>query len=422
MRRAARWSVAVAALVLCACTGDEEAADPGLNEEPEISGALTSWFLDPGSAPARAAITAAVDAFEADHPAVTVSVEYLPWAEGRGRLQAAIAAGEAPDVAQTSTAWTAELAGQGALAPAVPADGVEYVGALTDPAAVDGTAHEYPWFGDTQALIYRTDVFDRAGVSAPATWDEVFSVGDTIAAEVRDVAPLLVGGAHLDLLAPLVWAAGGEIATPVAGNWQSGVDSAAGREAFSHFESVWKKGWSPRQAVTWTSQDVRRAFAEGRSAMLIGTMADLRAVLAANPELDGNVSAALVPAGPGGDRAAVASGTHLVVLQSSAHPEAADALARHLTTPEQAAPFAAAVNALPGTVEGVAAAVDDDETLAAFGEQFVAHSRTYPAAAWWQQVVAAGAWAATAQQLMTGALTAHEAAAAVDAAIRSAIG
>jgi ABC-type glycerol-3-phosphate transport system substrate-binding protein len=413
-----------AAILLCSCTGDDESAGAGDGPTPTAtySGALTTWFLDPGSAAARAAVQSAVDAFGSEHPGVTVRVEFVPWAEGRDRLTAAVAASEAPDLAQTSTAWTAELAAEGSLAPAAPADGFEYVASLVDSGAVSGTSYGYPWFAQAQALLYRTDVLAQADVSAPATWEEVFSVGDTIMAEVPDVAPMQVGGNHLDLQAPLLWAAGGDIATQVAGVWKSGVDSAAGREAFSHFESVWKKGWSPRGAVEWTPDDVRTAFADGRSAMMIGGLADLRAVIAANPGLAGEISSALLPAGPGGNRDAVVSGTHLVVLDSSAQQEAAAALARHLTTPEQSAPVADAVEALPGTHEGIEMLAAGDAALTAFGEQLVDHSRTYPAAVWWQEVVSAGAFEAATQRLMQGRITAHEAAARVDAAIRGAIG
>jgi N,N'-diacetylchitobiose transport system substrate-binding protein len=425
VNRAACWALAIGSgLLLCSCTGSGAGsdADDDPTEHAELVGSLTTWFLDPGSAPARAAIEAATEAFEAEHAAVAVGVEYVPWAEGKQRLTAAVAAGEAPDVAQTSTEWTAELAAQDVLAPGSPADGVEYVDSLLLPAAVDGTNVGYPWYGATQALIYRTDVLSQAEVSPPASWEEIFSVGDTIATELPEIAPIQVGGAHLDLQAPLVWAAGGDIATQVAGVWQSGLDSPAGRDAFDHFESVWKKGWSPRDAVTWAASDIRTAFAEGRSAMMIGTLADLRAILSANPGLDGSVGTALLPEGPGGSRDAVATGSHLVVLKGSAEQEVAAAFVQHLTAPEHAVPLTEALGVLPGTRAGIDAAVADDEALVAFGEQLFEHSRTYPATTWWQEVVAAGAFETATQQLMHGQLTAPEAAAAVDSAIRSAIG
>jgi ABC-type glycerol-3-phosphate transport system substrate-binding protein len=102
--------------------------------------------------------------------------------------------------------------------------------------------------------------------------------------------------------------------------------------------------------------------------------------------------------------------------------EAAAAFARHLTTPDQSVPVAEAIGALPGTRAGIEALVADDEVLSAFGERLVDHSRTYPSAAWWQEVVSAGVFEAATQQLMHGRITAHEAAGAVDAAIRRAIG
>jgi N,N'-diacetylchitobiose transport system substrate-binding protein len=106
-------------------------------------------------------------------------------------------------------------------------------------------------------MIYRTDVFAQAGVEPPTTWDEILSVGDTIAATVPDIAPMHVGGTDVHMLAPLVWGAGGEIATAEGDTWQAGVDSEAGPQAFRFFETLWKKGWSPEAAVQWNSVDLR---------------------------------------------------------------------------------------------------------------------------------------------------------------------
>ena len=409
------------ALVLTACTGDDESSDAA-DDAAELSGDLTVWIMDPGNPEAQATIEATGAAFEGEHEGVTIDIEYVPPADAHDRFVTGIAADLVPDLAEMGTTWTPGFGELGALAPVQEAQGVAYVDALVESGTVDGTTYGYPWYADVTALIYRTDVFDQAGVEPPTTWDEIRSVGDAIAATVPDIAPLHVAGGHVPMMASLVWGAGGEIATQQGDTWQAGVDSAAGRDAFSYFETLWKKGWSPVDAVQWDADDAREAFTRGRSAMMIGGGSDLSAVLSANPDLEGKVGVALMPAGPAGSQDAVAGGSHLVVFQESDQQELAHAFARYMIAPGQVATFTEQIGFLPGTVAGVDASIGDDDLAGVFGRQLVEHSRSYPPAGWWGSVEGGLVLPEQAQRLMRGEITAEEAAVAADAAIQHAIG
>ncbi|HEX6577406.1 MAG TPA: extracellular solute-binding protein [Jiangellaceae bacterium] len=415
-----RVSVAALALVLAACTGDDESS-AAADDAAELSGDLTVWIMDPGNPEIRETIDATAAAFEGAHEGVTIDIDYVPPADTHDRFAIGIAAGLVPDLAEMGTTWTPGFGEQGALAPVQEAEGFEYVDALVESGTVAGTTYGYPWYADVTALIYRTDVFDQAGVEPPATWDEIRSVGDAIAATVPNIAPMHIVGGHVPMMASLVWGAGGEIATQQGDTWQAGVDSAAGREAFSFFETLWKKGWSPVDAVQWDADDARAAFTSGQSAMMIGGGSDLSAVLSANPDLEGKLGIALMPAGPAGSQDAVAGGSHLVVFQESDQQELAHAFARHMIAPGQVAMFTGKIGFLPGTVAGVEASIGDDLD-GVLRRQLVEHSRSYPPAGWWGAVEGGLVLPEQAQRLMRGEITAEEAAAAADAAIQHAIG
>jgi N,N'-diacetylchitobiose transport system substrate-binding protein len=378
--------------------------------------------MDPGNSEVQETIDATAAAFESEHQRVTIGIEYIPRAGAHERFVTGVAASDVPDLAQMDTTWTAGFGEQGALAAVEAAGGVEYIDALVEAGTVGGTAYGYPWYADAAALIYRVDVFDQAGVEPPTTWDEIRSVGDAIAATVPDVAPMHVPAGHVPMLACLVWGAGGEIATQDGNTWQPGVDTDAGRDAFRFFEALWKKGWSPVDAVGWDAGDAREAFAAGRSAMLIGRGSDLSAIVSAAPNLDGKIGIALIPAGPTGSRDAVAGGSHLVVFQHSDQQELAHAFAGYMIAAEQVTTFTEQIGLLPGTVAGVEESVGDDDLAGVLGRQLVEHSRSYPAAAWWREIESALVFPGVAQQLMRGEITAEEAAAAANAAIQHAIG
>ncbi len=432
MRMRLGWTggVTALALVLTACGGDDngDAAEPGgaaADETPaeqvELSGDLSVWIMEPGNEEVQATLDGFAADFEAQHEGVSVTIDYVPWANAHDQFVTAIAGGQVPDLAEMGNTWTPEFAELGAFAPVEPPEGTQFVGGLAESSTLDGTTYGYPWYAGARGLIYRTDVFEDAGVDVPTTWDEVLEVGDTIAAET-DVAPIRPAGGYQHMFQPLIWNAGGDIATQEGDSWTPGFDTNAGHAALTYFQDLWDRGWSPEGAVQWNSVDVRDDFANEGAAMMVGGGWDLRAILGANPDLEGRVGTAVLPAGPGGNSDTFAGGSHLVVFSESPQQDLAKAFAEYLIAPEQAQAFADQIGFLPGTVEGVEETVGGDELFGVFGDQFVNHSRAYPVASWWGRVEGAAVIPNELQRLMLGEVTVEEAAANIDAGIADAIG
>lgn len=407
---------AALALVLAGC-GDGD-GDGGGGD----TGELTVWIMEPGNPEVQATIDGFGDDFEAERDGVTVNIEYVPWPDAHTQLTTALAGGQVPDVAELGNTMTPEFAEAGAFAPVEAPEGVEYVAGLAQSAEVDGATYGYPWYAGARALIYRTDVFDEAGVDVPETWDDVLAAGEAIEAEVDDVDPIHVAGAYQHMNQPLIWGTGGDIASREGDTWTPGYDTPEGHQALEFFVELWDRGWSPEGAVTWNSADVREAFANGQAAMMVGGGWDLRVILDSNPDLDGNVGVALMPAGPAGNRDVFAGGSHLAVFEESENQELAKEFAEYMISTEQATAFADQIGFLPGTVDGVEAAVGGDELFGVFGDQFVNHSRPYPVAGWWGTVEGTGAIPDEFQKLMLGDATVEEAAENIDAALVDAIG
>jgi raffinose/stachyose/melibiose transport system substrate-binding protein len=167
--------------------------------------------------------------------------------------------------------------------------------------------------------------------------------------------------------------------------------------------------------VGWNSIDVRDAFANGDSAMMIGGGWDLAAILSTNPDLEGEVGTALAPAGPGGNRDAFAGGSHLVTFAESENPELGAQFIEFMLQPEQVTAFTEAIGFLPGTVSGVeASSASGDELYGTFAEQLVEHSRSYPPTAAWGQIEGDLVFTNATQEMLQGSLTPEEAAAQVD--------
>ncbi|MFA9429497.1 sugar ABC transporter substrate-binding protein [Egicoccus sp. AB-alg2] len=408
---------AAVALLATACGGggdDTASADGGAEGGAENASGdagpqtLSVWIMEPGNDEVERIVRDSAEQFEAENEGVTVELEFVPWASAHDQFVTAVGGGQVPDVAEMGTTWTAEFAQLG-LAPVEADADADYVASLVEAGTVEGTSYGYPWYAGARALIYRADVFEEHGLEVPETWDELLDVAETIEAET-DLAPIHVAGNYNHMLLPMVWQAGGEIATQEGEAWNATLDSQEGREAFGFYADLWERGWTPEGAVSWNSADVRTAFANEESAMMVGGGWDLGALLADNPELEGRVGTALLPEGPGGSRDTFAGGSHLVVFEEAENPDLAVQFVEFMLQDEQVSAFAEAVGFLPGTESGVAASsAATDPLYEPFTTQLVEHSRSYPASPNWGTVEGDAVFVNAMQQVMTGDLTVDEA-------------
>ncbi len=318
-------------------------------------GPLQVWIMEPGSAELRAFFTSATTEFESAHPGDRVSVQFVPWASAHDQFVTAIGGGQTPDVAEMGSTWTPEFADIGALEP-VDLTG-RYVPSLVDAATLGGKVYGVPWYAGARALIYRADFLRSLGLAVPATWNDLLTVGRAVRDRARMPAFGVAGDAEHYVL-PMVWQNGGEIAVRKDGVWRSGMSTPPAVAAVQFYADLFRtEHFAPAGALSWNARDVRQAFAAGDLAMMIGGAWDLKAILAAHPELAGKVGTALLPAGPAGDRSSFAGGSHLVVFSGTKKEAVAHRYIDFLLDPARVAAFTSRIGFLPATL-GSAGGVD----------------------------------------------------------------
>jgi ABC-type glycerol-3-phosphate transport system substrate-binding protein len=205
MMRRRRWRsfalLATITLVAAACGGDGDGGGDGGQgfEGEDLSGQTIEvaaiWGEDTGEAQAFAQV---IDLFEQQTGA---TVEYtstgddLPTVIG-GR----IAGGDPPDVAMVGQPGTiADFAAQDALVPldgtpAADALDANYEASWRELGSVDGTLYAIYFKATNKATVwYNLNVFNDAGVSPPATWEEFLSTAQTISDS--GVPPFAIDGA-----------------------------------------------------------------------------------------------------------------------------------------------------------------------------------------------------------------------------------
>ncbi len=163
-------AVATGALALTACAGAGGGGGGGGGDEVNVLMVNNPQMED------LQRLTA--DHFTAD-TGITVNYTILPENEVRARIgqEFSSQAGQY-DVASLSNYEIPTYAGNGWLSPITPEEDFNQDDILTPMAeslTVDGEIYGQPFYGEGSFLMYRTDVFDEAGLTMPEnpTWEEI---------------------------------------------------------------------------------------------------------------------------------------------------------------------------------------------------------------------------------------------------------
>jgi oligogalacturonide transport system substrate-binding protein len=139
-----------------------------------------SWW---GGGDRHEATLAAIKAFEAANPDVVVKPEYMGWDGYLERLTTQIGSQSEPDLMQIDWAWLAMFSkdGNGYYNIYDLQDKVdftkEYDKQWLDTGTVAGKLNAIPISFTASVMAYRRDMWEKAGVAYPKTWDEMFAAG-----------------------------------------------------------------------------------------------------------------------------------------------------------------------------------------------------------------------------------------------------
>lgn len=241
-----------------------------------------------------------------------------------------------PDVLQLDVVWTPEFAAAGWLLP-LDSYGPETRGFF--PATIEanvwnGRLYALPWFVDVGMLYWRTDLLERA----PLTLAEmVDSASRAMGAPGGPPRGIVWQGARYEGLVTvfleILGAYGGEI---LDAGGRVRVDEPAAVRALTHLrDQVHRWEIAPEAVLTWHEEETRFAFQNGTSVFMRNWPYAYTLVNGGDSRVAGRVGVAPMPAAPGGRPTATLGGSQLAVNPNSDAPEAAYALIRFLTSPEQ---------------------------------------------------------------------------------------
>lgn len=395
-------TLAAAALLVAACGTNTGSVEPGgaatqapaVNADVEIGGTLTVWAMGNEGV----VLKARADAFMADNPGVTVNVTPVDWGQAVAKLQTAIAGKQTPDVSQMGTDMMGQFAATGALE-AVPGnfEPATFFEGAWNTNVVAGTVSGVPWYVETRLLYYRSDVAEKAGITAPpATWEELTAMAKAMQADGGAKWGLSLGTMNWQEYLPFLWSAGGDV---MDADGAFTLNSPEAVEALTYYNSFFTEGLSPTSVPE--GFDITPAFVAGTHPMFFSGPWHLALIKeAGGADIDGKWAIAPMPTKV--SATSFVGGSNLVVFKESKNKEAAWAFVQYLSDPATQVAWYGESGDLPA----VQSAWDDpalaaDPNVAMFGQQ-LADTKAQPALSTWSELGVA--LNSTLEKMTTGGL------------------
>jgi multiple sugar transport system substrate-binding protein len=338
------------------------------------------------------------EGFTKANPGVTVNVTPVAWDQAVSKLQTAIGGHQTPDVSQMGTDMMGQFAQTGGLEP-VPADMTKdpYFESAWNTNNVQGTTYGVPWYVETRMLYYRTDIAEKAGITAPpATWDGLNKMAKAMQAQGGAKNGIGLGTKNNQEYFPFLWSNGGDI---MDAQGKFTLNSPQAVEALTEYQSFFKDGVAPKSVPE--GFDITPAFVSGTHPMFFSGPWHIGLITKAGGE-GFDKKWAIVPIPKKVSSTSWIGGGNLVVYKDSKNKDLGWAFVKWMTDPKTQAAWYKQVSDLPA----VTAAWDEpelksDEKVTKFGEQLKS-TKAVPAIPTWNEV--STAINNTLEKLTTGSL------------------
>lgn len=328
----------VSALALTSCGG----GDGDTQASADTKQTLTVWGM--GEEATR--LQGIAKDFTKEHPNITIKVTPVGWDVVHQKLVSGAAAGTLPDMAQMGSTMMGEFIELDALEPVDTEvfDEDDFFPATWNGNVSDGKAYGVPWYADTRALYYRTDLAEKAGIDkAPATWKDLRNLAGAYKNKGgsdwgMSLQPGSTGAWQGWL--PFLYSAGGQLLDE---NGKPDLDSPESVKALKEFGHYFGAGLAKKNFVV--GEDVLKTFAADQAPMFQSGPWMVQNIADQQPQLEGKWKAVQMPA----DKAPVSwvGGASLVTFKDSEHKAAAEEFTKYLTTPKMQAHWYGISKTLP---------------------------------------------------------------------------
>jgi len=404
--------LAASTIILAACGDDDDdaAGSAAATEAPAATvpaqattaapaesatqGETIRLWLNGGDTP-DALVNYAIGEFNKIHPDVTVKFERQEWTGIVEKLTTSLSSSDSPDVVEFGNTQAQAFEAAGAVVDLTPHQaelgGDDLLQSLREAGTYDGKLYAVPYYAGARIMIYRKDLFEKAGVEIPTTLDEMVAAGEKLQeanASTPNFSGIYLPGRNWYAVLSFLWANGGDIATQQDGKWVGQLDSPGSVKGLEYFKNLFDNA----NGAPADSDDAKDyiAFCNGEVGMMPAPGWKPGQILNPDdgcPDMEANIGVFAMPGMTAGDTAPVfLGGSNLGIATKSEHQDLALDLLKIMVSPEYQRQFAAA-GTIPALKSELANVAGSDAAVAqATAAQ---NSRFVPTSEKWAGVEAA---------------------------------
>jgi arabinogalactan oligomer / maltooligosaccharide transport system substrate-binding protein len=337
------------ALAASACGGGGNDTGGSVQKDTsQASGTVTFWDTSDATNEAPK-FKALIAKFESSHPNIKINYVNVPFSEAQAKFATAAQGNSgAPDVLRSEVAWTPDFASQGFLADLTDAvgDTSDYLPTPLSSNKLDGKLYGIPQVTDAPALLYNKALLDKAGVSAPTSWDQLKTDAPKIKSSNPGVAAALFlqTGGYFSL--PFIYSEGGDLLD--VANKKITINSPESVKGLQDAVDLVTAGAAKTDTTADSYNNMMKAFKDGKVAMIINgpwAVADIRTGNAFKDAA--NLGIAPTPAGSGGKSGTPIGGHNYTIYSHSTVKDAAAEFIKYMDSPESQAFISKELGLLP---------------------------------------------------------------------------
>jgi len=291
---------------------------------------ITVWLMN-GSAP-DAVIKRVNAQFNQAHPNTQVKIQIQQWDGIQEKTTTALAGNNPPDVLEIGSTLVSKFADSGGLedlsSKKADLGGDAWLQGLTDAGTLDGKLYGIPYYAGDRAVLYRKDMFAKAGITTlPSDRAGFVATMAKLQAKYgsdKQFSALYFPGQYWYAALPFIWDEGGEVAVQDNGQWKGALDSPQSQAGLSALKDIVTKYSKAPVNGNENDNDPAVPLGEGKAGMIIDAGWKVGTVEKAHPQLKGQIGVFPVPSKNAGQTAPVfLGGSNLAVSAGSDAPELA---------------------------------------------------------------------------------------------------
>ncbi|MFI8946162.1 extracellular solute-binding protein [Streptomyces sp. NPDC053750] len=330
--------------------------------------------------------------FEREHPGFDLDIRIQEWTGIGDKVQAALKADgtDGPDVVEVGNTQVPQYAEGGRLMDLTLESmrdwGIrEWLPGLAEPGQWMSQQFGIPWYAANRVVIYRKDLFEKAGITEPPRTREEWLTATEQLDSGGDQG-IYLAGQDWYTLSGFIWDEGGELAGQEGGVWTGALDSEAALRGMDFYRELQALGDGPVDADEEHPPQAG-VFAGGNVAQIVAVPGLAQSIVRENPELKGKIGFFPVPGKTADQPGAVfTGGSDLVVPRNTDTRDGALAVVDALAGEKWNTELARTMNYVPNKTS-LAKAVADEEGVAAMAAG-AAQGRATPGTPRWGAVEA----------------------------------